>query len=102
MIQVKFNGRRMIPDRPVLGNQDDNGCQQVCFQLPEIFEGQTAYVCYRKPDLSTGMALLAEGVWTVERGLTRLPGQLTVYLRLTDGTGKVWNSDPFPFQVGEL
>ena len=102
MIQVKFNGRRMIPDWPVLGNQDDNGCQQVSFQLPEVFEGQAAYACYRKPDLSTGMAALSGGVWTVDRSLTRLPGQLTVYLRLADSAGRVWNSDPFPFQVGEL
>lgn len=102
MITIRFSGRTPTPGVIGAGMETDQEAEKIRFILPQIADGQTAQLCMMLPDNSPEVLRIADGLVTLPKSVTEIPGRSRAWVEILGTDTVAWNSEIFYMDVGDL
>lgn len=99
---IYIKGRRADPQTVLIGNEGDNLCERLRFELPSSLDAAAVFLHLHVNGYADVVQLDEERAWTPERKHTQHPGHWTGYLEAMLDGDVVWHSDPFGLIVVNL
>lgn len=90
--------RNANPGKIIIGVRTDNEAETLRFELPALEADQLA-VLYWTNGVYGDVATLEDGIWTVDKNMTRESGRIECFVRITHSGNVIWNSQPFELYV---
>jgi len=102
MITFRFSGRTPTPAQAQLGMETDQEAERIRFLLPQIGDTQAAQLCVMMPDDTPEVLHIRDGLVTVPRKMTEIPGRSRAWVEILGDDNIAWNSEIFYLDVGDL
>ena len=103
MITIRFSGRTPEPRNIEIGMENDQNAETLRFLLPQVAEGQSAWLLMILPDGAEPDAIrILDGMVTVPGSITEVPGRIRAWVEILGGDDIAWNSEIMTMDVGDL